>query len=133
MLTTREKFVDFWAPRIGDEAAGLRWRSAVLNLWAYLLNLVWIPCVIAGAKIPLVPLLAVGLLTAIAAVTLLVFGSLQLRAANKAAGRVLGLKLGFGHISPPPRTRDRYEQWCRQHGVTPYAAGSSDADTKVDS
>lgn len=127
MLTNADKFLSVWEPRIGNEAARLRWRGSVLLLRGYALNFIWIPCVIAGAKIPSTALVVVGVIAGCTEAGHLVLGSLKLRAANKVAGRLLGIKLGFRHVNPPPRSRERYEEWCRRRGVTPYAAGPADA------
>ena len=122
-LTKADDFVGQWAPKIGDEAARLRWRGTVLLLRSYLLNFVWIPCVIAGAKIPSTPVLIVGVVVAVTAGVHIVLGGAKLRAANRVPGRLLGLRLGFGHVASPPRERNHYEDWCRRNGITPYAAG----------
>jgi hypothetical protein len=122
ILKNETEFVSQWAPKIGEDAASLRWRASVLLIRCYLLNFFWIPCVIAGAKIPSTPLLILGVLLAITTVFHLVLAGAKLREANKAAGRLLGLRLGFRHVAPPPREAKHYEDWCRRHGVTPYAA-----------
>lgn len=122
MLTSADKFLELWAPKVGEEAARKRWRSNVLLLRAYLLNLVWIPLVIVGVKLPSTALLVLGILVAAAEAALVAMSSLELRAANRMTSALLGIKLGFGHVSPPPRQRRHYEEWCRQHGVAPYAA-----------
>jgi hypothetical protein len=90
-----------------------------------MLNFVWIPLVIAGAKIPSMFLLAVGILVAVIEAGLITMSSWKLRAANRMTSDLLGLKLGFGHINPPPREREHYEQWCHRHGIVPYAAASA--------
>jgi hypothetical protein len=95
-----------------------------LLLGGYLSQLVWIPLVIAGLKVPSDALLAVGLAVAVGGAVLIVVAGLKLRAANKLTSELLGLRLGFLHTAPPPREREHYEKWCRQHGVTPYAAAS---------
>ncbi len=122
LLTNAADFVDQWAPKLGEEAARLRWRGTRLLGRSYLLNFVWIPCVIAGAKIPFLPLMIAGILTAVTAGLLIVAGSVKMHQANRVAGQLLGLKIGAGHIMAPPREDRNYQKWCVRYGVTPYAA-----------
>jgi hypothetical protein len=122
MLTNEARFVDFWASRIGEEAARLRWRAAVLLLRGYLLEFVWLPCVIVGGRTGVAALVVAGIAVAVVSAGCLVAASLLTRSATRAASRLLDMRLGFRHVAPPPRSRERYEEWCRLHGVTPYAA-----------
>lgn len=125
LLTNADDCVGQWAPKIGEEAARIRWRSSLLLLIAYLSNLVWIPLVIAGLKVHSAAPVAVGIAVAVGGAVLIVVSSLKLRVANKLTSELLGLRVGLGHVAPPPREREHYEAWCRKYGVTPFAAGAS--------
>ena len=125
MLANEGKFVGFWAPRIGDEAARLKWKATRLLLAVYLLNFVWIPCVIAGIRANIPALTVVGALVACVQATGVVLTAYRIRAVNRATSRMLGLRVGAGTgVAPPPRGADAYEAWCRKHGVVPYEAMS---------
>lgn len=41
---------------------------------------------------------------------------------NRAASEALGIAISWRWGSGPPRTPAAYERWCRNHGLTPYAA-----------
>ena len=122
MLTNWRKFEAFWAPRIGPEAARLRWDQARLLALAGVLNIVWFASIGVGVRLDLPVLTGVGGGVALAAAACLALAVGRLRAANRAASRRLGIKLGFRAIAPPPRSADRYEAWCRKHGIRPYTA-----------
>ena len=116
------KFLAFWSPRIGGEAASLRWRWAnSLNL-AQVLLLVSLPCTCVGgwAHVPI--LVPIGIAIYLGQGAILVLASLRLKASNAAASRALGFKIGIGAVPGPPRPKDAYERWCEKHGVTPYSA-----------
>lgn len=127
LLTNANDFVGQWAPKVGEEAARLRWRAGVFTVRSYLLNFAWIPCVIAGAKIPSAPILILGTLLGVWDGFLIVLFWLKLREANKAAGRLLGLRLGFGHVPPPPRcpllVDARWQDQCGQPPGLPGGVG----------
>ncbi len=127
MLTNANEFVELWEPRVGRDAALLRWASARLLLMGWLLNFIWIPLIIAGAKASVPSLTWIGAVVACVEAGCIVLAGLKLRAANRLTSHMLGLKVGFRATNPPPRTADRYEAWCRKHGVVPYGAASRHA------
>ncbi|HZC52337.1 MAG TPA: hypothetical protein VE441_07560 [Mycobacterium sp.] len=121
-------FVRQWGPKIGTDAARLKWSGTQLLGRGYFLNFAWIPSVIAGAKLAWPVLLSLGILLGLASAAHCVLAGLKFRDANRMASQELGLRLGFGHVAPPPREPDHYQAWCRRYGVTPYTAITPQAD-----
>ena len=132
MLTSADRFVSQWSPKIGRQAANIRWRASVLLIGAYALNFVWIPCVIIGAKSGTPLLLGAGAAVAAVAGALIVAGGFKMRTSTRLASSELGVRLGVGRIAAPPRKAAHYEDWCRQHGVTPYGAEHETAKVRDD-
>ena len=124
MLTNWPKFESFWAPRIGRDAARLRWDQARLLLLAGLLYFVWFPSIGVGVRLGIPVLTGLGGGVVVVAAICLALAVGRLRAANRAASRTLGIHLGFRAVAPPPRSTGRYEAWCRKHGIRPYSADS---------
>lgn len=76
MLMNAKAFTSFWSPRIGRDAARLRWDNARLVCVAWLLNLVWIPSVIAGVRAALPGVTGIGVAAGMtAAVCIVLAGS----------------------------------------------------------
>lgn len=67
-------------------------------------------------------LAAIGIEIFVGQGVIMIYGSLRLRASNRAASRALGFKIGIGGVIGVPRGTEEYERWCVKHGVTPYSA-----------
>jgi hypothetical protein len=119
---SRAKFVAFWAPRLGDEGAALRWKWANTQNLAYLLNFVSLPCIFAGAWAHIPALVVVGILIYAVQGGLIVLMFRRLRAMNQAVGAAVGLPISFIGKPGPPRSTAAYERWCKKYGVVPYTA-----------
>jgi hypothetical protein len=124
VLRNRDAFVAEWAPKIGNAAAEIRWRSSVESLLGYMTNFVWIPLVIMGGKTHTAYLIGVGAAFGAIGLAVIVHSGWLLRHANQHASQVLGFRVGFRAAPPPPRTRDHYDSWCRKHDVVPYSAAN---------
>jgi hypothetical protein len=119
---SRVRFLAFWGPRLGDEAAVLRWSWAIRLNWAYGLNFVSLPCIFAGAWAHVPALILIGVVIYLAQGALIVLAAIRLRASNRAASSALGVRIGHGGIAGPPRSDAGYEAWCRKHGLRPNSA-----------
>jgi hypothetical protein len=75
-----------------------------------------------GSGLQSVILLTVGIALAVAGLSVLFVGIYAVFATNVIIGDTLGLPIGFRRIPGPPRSAGRYEAWCKQRRVTPYAA-----------
>jgi hypothetical protein len=120
----KAKFVRFWGPRIGDEAAAMRWSWANTLRLAYLLNFVSIPCLFLGVRAHITFLVVTGVAIYVGEGALLVLGALRLKASNTVASNALGIRIGLGATPGPPRPAAAYERWCKKYDITPYAAKS---------
>jgi hypothetical protein len=119
---SKAKFVGFWGPRIGDEAAAMRWSWANTLRLAYLLNFVSIPCFFVGVWAFATFLVVLGVAIYLGQGALLVLGAVRLKASNRIARDALGMRIGLGATPGPPRPDAAYERWCKKHNITPYAA-----------
>jgi hypothetical protein len=119
---SKAKFVGFWGPRLGDEAAAMRWSWANTLRLAYLLNFVSIPCFFVGVRAHIALLVIAGVAIYTGQGALLVLGGIRLKASNRAASNALGTRIGFGATPGPPRPAAAYESWCVKYNITPYAA-----------
>jgi hypothetical protein len=119
---SKVRFVSFWGPRLGDEAAALRWSWAIRLNWAYGLNLASPPCIFVGAWAHVPALIPIGVVIYLAQGALIVLAATRLRASNRAASSALGVRIGRGGITGPPRSDAGYEAWCRKHGLRPDSA-----------
>lgn len=116
-----------WAPRVGWEAARLRVSSALRNISASLLTLVFLALLGAGSAAGSDILFALA-----AAAECLALGcwarSLNRRKRYRAvASRHLGVRVSGRVGENVPRDKLRYEAWCRVNGLTPYAAATDGA------
>lgn len=109
----KERFLEATAPNMGDLAAEYAWQIERIKLTSPL------PIGLCGLAVvtkplnPLVLAVVVGLPCSVAMFWFL--GKL-----NKAASESLGVPINWK--SGPPRRSDAYDRWCRQVGITPYAA-----------
>ena len=123
--------IQLLTPRIGEEAARYFWRSLRFLLAAQLSLLIFPLLIIVGIRNNILPLAALGALLGALGVVSLIICELQSWACTKAAGKTLGLKMGFRHVPlplPPSRillNPEFYERWCHKYGLVPYAAGGS--------
>ena len=126
MLTpTRAKFMELWGARVGDDAARVKLRSVRYQAWAALSMFVWCPCLVAGLRLHLIPLLVVGGAALCANAVLLVLMVAKRQEAMTVAGRCLGMTIRWvGPTCWPPLSQQAYETWCRRNGLTPYAANT---------
>jgi hypothetical protein len=119
---SRARFIAFWAPRLGDEGAALRWAWANTQNLAYVLNFVSLPCIFAGAWAHIPALVVVGILIYAVQGGLIVLMFRRLRAMHQAVSAAVGLQIGVRGTPGPPRPAAAYERWCKKYGVVPYTA-----------
>jgi hypothetical protein len=127
-LGSKSKYLTFWGPRLGSEAALSKWRGIVALLIALLLPIVWVPCVVYGFHEHVVIFAAIGVVGLAATVLGTVYGQILLSVANRSASATLGIKIGGRNGSYPPATPKLYETWCLRRGLRPYGAMREDAE-----
>jgi hypothetical protein len=122
-------FFRTWVPRIGKKAAILLRSGFRRGILAVSLGPIWIGLTAGGAKAHWPALWGPGVAVAIVEAGLLASAARQMLLSNREASRVLGVRIGFR--APGPPTNDaKYLEWCRAHGVTPYAADKNDASER---
>jgi hypothetical protein len=124
VLVRRADYLRAWTPKVGPEAAVIRWWSSIVLLVAYLSNFVWIPLVIAGLRADLPTMLAIGIVVAVVGFSLVLVSGALLYRANRRLTQIFGFRIGLGAVAPPPRTDAHYREWCSKHGVKPYSLGN---------
>lgn len=122
MLTSGEKYVAFWGPRIGTVPARMRWSAVHKLTVGWYLQATWTALAIIAGQTGNQELVIVIVPLVLAQGCLIVWGFIGMHRAHKMAGDLLNLRLGFRHVSPPPRSKARYEAWCRKHAQVPYMA-----------
>jgi hypothetical protein len=123
LTPTKPKFLELWGPRVGDDAARIKYQSAQCQWWASLSSIVWFTSLAVGGGLHVRALVIVGAVTLCACAVLIGLSLARLHEAKTVAGRCLWMTLrGW-----PPLEADAYETWCCRHKLTPYAANARDA------
>jgi hypothetical protein len=109
----KQRFLEATAPKMGDLAAEYAWKMEQIKLTSPLLIGLCAVSILTKSLYPLVVVVAVGLTCSVAMFRCLV-------KLNRAASESLGVPINWK--SGPPRRSDAYERWCREVGLSPYAA-----------
>jgi hypothetical protein len=121
-IFSKAKYLSFWGSRLGNEAASLKRNGIIALLTAWLLTLVWAPCMVIGFHEHHDIIAAIGILAIIGTVFGNIYGQILLTISNRRASATLGLKIGGRGGTYPPATPRLYEMWCQRRGLEPYGA-----------
>ena len=123
-LLTTERFVGFWAPRVGIAGAKLKWRIVRLANALIWINPIWGTCLGISDHLHMAAFKLLAVLLIASEWIGLVYFFVTIRAFNRTTSEVLGIRIGAGHAPTPPRQKEKYEKWCSKYGVIAYAAVS---------
>jgi hypothetical protein len=111
-----------WAPRVGLPATRLRVASDLLNLAASTLTLLFLLLLGIGVAVKSDAVVGLGVAVECCAIALWVVSLSRRSQYRRVASEHLGVRVSGRVGENVPRDKGRYEDWCREKGLTPYAA-----------
>jgi|ERR1700677_570055 hypothetical protein len=121
-LFSRPRYISYWGPRIGHDAANAKWKGTIALFVAWISTLVWAPCMVIGFHYHVLIAAVVGCIALTESVVGNIYGQLQLWGSNRKASVALGLKIGGRGGTYPPTQPRLYERWCARRGLRPFEA-----------
>jgi hypothetical protein len=119
----RDVFVEKWGPRIGFNAAKLRWRGAKLQIQSWMASVVGTAAGFFGAfsygqaRVVLIGICAAFYGSAIVGISVVLYINHRWR---QRTSRDLGIPMHWYRNSSPPPSRDAWIRWCSARGIEPH-------------
>lgn len=115
MSSSRDEFVEKWAPRVGEEAASLSVKAARLVGMGGLLVPVWAVLFVVGHNN--IFLLAIASFVAVLDVILLAQGIVLTSRLHRILSERFQTRVWF--LNSPSLRDGQFQAWCGRHGVDP--------------